>query len=66
MQTLTITLADGTEHSRTVRRPVRSWKSWLMRQLPYGTDFQGATFNRESTNPNAGLPQDERTATDLR
>jgi hypothetical protein len=47
MQTLTITLADGTSHSETVAKMPRHWKSWLMHKLPYGTDFQGATFSRE-------------------
>lgn len=44
---LTITLADGTAHSEVVSKLPRSWKSWLMHRLPYGTAFQRATFARE-------------------
>ncbi len=44
---LTITLSDGATLRRTVTRMPTNWKSWLMRQLPYGTDFQGATFTRQ-------------------
>lgn len=43
---LTITLRDGEAHTfayRGRRRP-RFIGSWLMQQMPYGTDFQGATF----------------------
>lgn len=45
---LTITLRTGERHS--FERPTcpRCWKSWLMQQLPYGTDFYGATFKREA------------------
>jgi hypothetical protein len=48
MYRLTITLADGTSHSEAVERMPRSWKSWLMQRLPYGTVFTGATFKREA------------------
>jgi hypothetical protein len=47
MFTLTITLESGEAHSFTVAKMPRHWKSWLMRQLPYGTAFMGATFKRE-------------------
>jgi hypothetical protein len=46
MSTITITLADGTTHSLQVRKTLKHWKSALLRQLPYGTDVQGATFTR--------------------
>lgn len=49
MFTLTIVLADGTTHSETVKRMPRTWKSWLMQRMPYGTTFQGATFSRTSS-----------------
>lgn len=49
MFTLTITLADGTAFSHTVKRMPRHWKSWLMQQCPYGTPFQGATFTRSES-----------------
>lgn len=44
---LTITLQDGTTHSETVAKMPKHWNSWLMHRMPYGTDFQGATFTRE-------------------
>jgi hypothetical protein len=25
----------------------RFWNSWLMQRMPYGTNFQGATFSRD-------------------
>ena len=43
---LKITLRDGTEHSFEVERMPRNWASWVMRQMPYGTDFRGAQFRR--------------------
>ena len=46
--TLTITLRDGTEHSFEVDAMPRHWKSWVMRQLPWGTDVHGAEFSRTS------------------
>lgn len=45
--TLTITLNTGEAHSFTVDRMPRHWKSWLMQQLPYGTTFTGASFERK-------------------
>jgi hypothetical protein len=45
-QTLRITLADGTARTFTVASLPKHWKSWLMAQMPYGTDFVDATFNR--------------------
>lgn len=42
---LTITLRDGTEHSFEVEAMPRHWKSWVMRQMPWGTDFHGAEFS---------------------
>lgn len=45
MTTITITLQDGTSHSMQVKT-LKNWKSALLRQLPYGTDVQGATFSR--------------------
>lgn len=44
---LTITLNTGKSHSFEVKRMPRAWKSWLMRQLPYGSDFYAAVFERE-------------------
>jgi hypothetical protein len=51
MFTLTITLRSGEAQSFTVAKMPAHWKSWLMRQLPYGTDFQGASFSRGYTVP---------------
>lgn len=42
--TLTIRLGNGAEHSFRVQRMPRNWKSWLMQQVPYGTDLRGCTF----------------------
>jgi len=44
---LTVHLEDGS--SATFVRPSMPphWKSWIMRQLPYGTSFYGAMFTRE-------------------
>lgn len=42
---LTITLQDGTTHSFEVDAMPRHYASWLMRQMPYGTDFHGAQFS---------------------
>jgi hypothetical protein len=50
---ITVTLADGTIHrvkAATIAIP-SAWKSWAMRNLPYGTDFFGATFKREVFTP---------------
>lgn len=44
---LTITLRSGETHSFDVAKMPRHWNSWLMQQLPYGTVFTGATFNRK-------------------
>jgi hypothetical protein len=44
--TLSVTLVDGTKHTFKVATVPPAWKSWVMRQLPYGTSFQGATFTR--------------------
>lgn len=46
MFTLTLTLADGTVHTETVKRMPRHWCSWLMHRMPYGTNLQGCTFTR--------------------
>lgn len=43
---LTITLRDGTEHRFETNAMPRHWKSWVMRQMPYGTDFLGAQFSQ--------------------
>jgi hypothetical protein len=48
MYRLTITLRDGTSETFTRAKMPRHWKSWLMHQLPYGSDVQGATFKREA------------------
>lgn len=45
---LTITLNTGESHSFEVPRIPRAWKSWLMQQLPYGSDFYAAVFEREA------------------
>ena len=42
---LTVTLRDGTAHSFEVDSMPRHWASWVMRQMPYGTDFLGAEFS---------------------
>lgn len=45
---LTITLNTGKSHSFEVKRMPRAWKSWLMQQLPYGSDCYAAVFEREA------------------
>lgn len=42
--TLTITLRSGESYSFTVDHRPRHWKSWVMQQLPYDTDYLGCTF----------------------
>lgn len=46
MRTLTLacTLRDGTTHTWHVAKRPRYIGSWMMQQLPYGTNFHGATF----------------------
>jgi hypothetical protein len=44
---LTITLRDGASHSFVVAKMPRHYGSWLMQQLPYGTNFQGCVCSRE-------------------
>lgn len=44
---LRITLRDGREYAWITAKMPRHWKSWVMQQLPYGTDFQGASWRRE-------------------
>jgi hypothetical protein len=42
-----IVLADGTEHVWQIAdHPVRPrhWKSWVMGELPYGTEYFGCTW----------------------
>ena len=43
---LQVTLRDGSQHRFTVATVPAHWKSWIMRNLPYGTCFYGATFER--------------------
>jgi hypothetical protein len=43
---LSITLQSGETHEFTVKRMPRTWKSWVMQQVPYGTDFYGCSFGR--------------------
>lgn len=45
---LRITLNTGESHSFEVKRMPQHWKSWLMQQLPYGSDFYAAVFEREA------------------
>ena len=46
--TVEVTLRDGSVH--LIRKHVgpvpRHAYSWAMQQLPYGTDFRGATFRK--------------------
>lgn len=44
---ITLTLSTGEVHSWERFAVPRKWKSWAMRQLPYGTSFQGCTFKLE-------------------
>jgi hypothetical protein len=46
MIVLTLTLANGTVVTDTVKRMPRHWKSHLMQLAPYGTDYAGATWHR--------------------
>jgi hypothetical protein len=44
MYTLTVTLASGQAHNFTVGHLPRHWQSWVMRQLPYATDYHGCAW----------------------
>jgi hypothetical protein len=44
---LVLTLANGDTHIFTRAKSPKHYKSWLMRQVPYGVNFQGASFYRE-------------------
>lgn len=44
---LTITLRSGESRSFEVAKMPRYAGSWLMQQMPYGTDFGGMTITRE-------------------
>lgn len=44
---LTLTLANGTVITDTVKRMPRCWKSHLMQLAPYSTDYAGASWKRE-------------------
>lgn len=46
MITLTLTLANGTEITETVRKMPRYWKSFMMQRAPYLTDYRGAVWSR--------------------
>lgn len=37
--TITLILGDSTEHVFIVPKGCKHKKSWIMRQMPYGTDF---------------------------
>lgn len=43
---LSVTLADGTVYAYDVVKMPRAWKSWVMQQVPYGTEFFGCTWSR--------------------
>jgi hypothetical protein len=45
MYRLQITLRSGETHSFTVSRVPRHWKSWVMDQLPYGTDYYACKWS---------------------
>jgi hypothetical protein len=45
--TYTLTLATGEVFTLTRKRQLRNWKSLLMLEAPYGTDYAGATFGRK-------------------
>lgn len=44
---LAVTLASGERFAFPVAKMPRHWKSWVMQECPYGTDFYGCTFSRE-------------------
>lgn len=46
MITLTLTLADGTVITSTVKRMPRFWKSHLMQLAPYHADYRDAMWER--------------------
>lgn len=48
MMRLTVTLLDGASHSFDVETVPQHWKSWVMHQLPYGTNFGGCTWKHEA------------------
>ena len=43
-KTYTLTLATGEARSIIAASTPKNWKSQLMREFPYGTRFDGATF----------------------
>jgi hypothetical protein len=43
---LAITLRSGQTFRSERDTLPRHWKSWLMDQPPYGTDFRGCTFSK--------------------
>lgn len=57
---LKIVLADGTEHTWAKDKLPANWKSWILQQLPYGTDTTGAHFSHEGPGaPETGTEADE-------
>jgi hypothetical protein len=58
MYILSITLSDGKQYTFRLKHRHAYWKSWLMQQLPYGTDFLGAEFSieRQPTPPTPPTP----------
>jgi hypothetical protein len=46
---LSVILADGTRHDFERAKMPRHWKSWVMQQMPYGTDFYGCRFERAAS-----------------
>ena len=39
-----VKLEDGRVFVREAQRPLKHWKSAVMREAPYGTDFLGCSF----------------------
>jgi hypothetical protein len=42
---MAVTLADGSYREWIVAKAPRYWQSWVMRQMPSGTDYQGAQWS---------------------
>lgn len=52
----TVQLASGARFAFERESMPRHWKSWVMRQCPYGTDFTGAVFAHKPI----GTPKTQR------
>lgn len=44
---LSVTLADGERYEFRAAKMPRHWKSWVMQQMPWDTNYVGSRFDRE-------------------